>query len=130
MACAGAPARQAEELGGLGQDPRRDLSVPLPVVVQRPDGSTRHEYAVNVSSSGLCLHTRSPFSIGEEVRIAFRLPSDEREIRAVCKVVWTSHAGELPPIPRCFETGLFLVEVMEADAQRIAFFVSAQVDRR
>ena len=60
-----------------------------------------------------------PFAVGEEVRIAFRLPSDEREIRAVCKVVWTSHAGEPPPIPRCFETGLFLVEI-DAEATRSA----------
>jgi len=99
-------------------------------MVQCGDGTTRHEYAVNVSVSGLCLHMKSPVAVGEELRIAFCLPSDEREIRAVCKVVWTGHAGEPQPVPRFFETGLFLVEIAECDAQRIAWFVSAQVDRR
>jgi len=112
------------------QDPRRDLSVPLPVAVERGDGSTRHEYAVNLSTSGLCLHAQAPLSIGEEVRVAFCLPSDRREIRAVCKVVWTSHEGEQTPLPRCYETGLFLVEIAASDAERLAWFVSAQVDRR
>jgi Tfp pilus assembly protein PilZ len=102
----------------------------LPVTVERSDGSTRHEYAVNLSASGLCLHAQAPLSIGEEVRISFCLPSDPREIRAVCKVVWTRHEGELHPIPRCYETGLFLVEIAACDAERLGWFVSAQVDRR
>jgi len=94
------------------------------------DGTWRSEYAVNVSVSGLCLHMRSPAAVGEELRIAFCLPSDDREIRAVGKVVWTGHVDEPQTVPRYFETGLFLVEITEADAQRIAWFVSAQVDRR
>lgn len=114
----------------MTQDPRRDLSVPLPVRVDRADGSTRHEYAVNVSASGLCLHAQAPLSIGEEVRIAFRLPSDPRDIQAVAKVVWTGHQGDQHPLPRCYETGLFLVEVAQCDAERLAWFVSNQVDRR
>jgi hypothetical protein len=114
----------------LTQDPRRDLSVPLPVKVERRDGAARHEYAVNVSASGLCLHAQAPLPIGEEVRVTFRLPSDPREIRAVCKVVWASRARDRHPLPRCYETGLYLVEIAEADAERLAFFVSAQVDRR
>jgi hypothetical protein len=114
----------------LGQDARRDLSVPLPVEVERGDGSVRHEYAVNVSASGLCLHMRSPVTVGEQLRVAFRVPTDEREIRAVCKVVWTSHGGKLHPIPRFFETGLFMLEIARGDAERLARFVNAQVDRK
>ena len=114
----------------MSQDPRRDLSVPLPAVVRHPDGSLRHEYLVNVSVSGLCLHMRSPVSIGEVVWVSFRLPSQADEIQVGCKVVWTSHEGELHPVPRCFETGLFVLELGEADRQRIEAFVLAQVDRR
>lgn len=114
----------------MTQDPRRDLSIPLPIRVECADGTARHEYAVNVSSSGLCLHARAPFTVGEELRVSFRLPSDARDIQAVCKVVWTSHDPDSQPLTRCYETGLFLVEVAQADAERLAWFVSAQVDRR
>lgn len=114
----------------MTQDPRRDLSVPLPVRVERTDGTTRHEYAVNLSASGLCLHAKQPLSIGEELRISLRLPADARDIQAVAKVVWTSHQGDELPLPRCYETGLYLLEVAACDAERLAWFVSEQVDRR
>jgi hypothetical protein len=100
------------------------------VKVERADGSIRHEYAVNLSASGLCLHAQAPLAVGEELRVSFQLPSDPHVIRAVCKVVWTRHEGEPPPVPRCWETGLSLVEVAARDAERLAWFVSAQVDRR
>jgi Tfp pilus assembly protein PilZ len=103
--------------------------VPLPVGVRRRDGSHRHEYLVNLSATGLCLHMQSPVSVGEEVSVAFRLPSDELLIQAVCKVVWTSHAGEIQPVPRFFETGLYLVEVGERERSLIERFVAMQVDR-
>lgn len=85
---------------------------------------------MNVSVSGLCLHMRSPVSVGDELWVAFRLPSHADEIHASCKVVWTSHEGEVDPVPRFFETGLFLLDVAEPDRQRIEAFVFAQVDRR
>ena len=50
--------------------------------------------------------------------------------QAGCKVVWTSHEGEIHPAPRFFETGLFLLDVDEVDRRRIEAFVLAQVDRR
>ena len=113
----------------MSQDPRRDLSVPLPAVVRHPDGSLRNEYLVNVSVSGLCLHMRSPIAVGEELWVAFRLPEQPDAIHASCKVVWTSHAGEVHPVPRFFETGLFVLDLSEADRERIEAFVFAQVDR-
>jgi hypothetical protein len=73
---------------------------------------------------------RSAISVGEELWVAFRLPSQADEIHASCKVVWTSHEGELHPTPRFFETGLFVVDVSELDRQRMEAFVFAQVDRR
>jgi hypothetical protein len=102
----------------------------LPAVVRHPDGSLRNEYLVNVSVTGLCLHMRSLVSIGEVLWVTFRLPSQADEIHASCKVVWTSHEGELHPVPRFFETGLFVLDVSELDQKRIDAFVSAQVDRR
>jgi hypothetical protein len=114
----------------VSQAPRRDLSVPLPVGVKRRDGSLRHEYLVNVSTSGLCLHMQTAVSIGEEIRVAFRLPSDEVQIEAACKVVWASHGGEPPPFARFFEAGLHLAEITDEDRKRIDLFVEAQVDRR
>jgi hypothetical protein len=113
----------------VSQAPRRDLSVPLPVGVLRSDGSMRDEYLVNVSTTGLCLHMQTPIPIGEEVRVAFRLPSDEMLIEAACKVVWTSHEGEPPPFVRFFETGLHLAEITDEHRKRIGLFVEAQVDR-
>ena len=113
----------------MTQAPRRDLSVPLPVGVRRTDGTFRHEYLVNVSETGLCLHMQEPATVGEELTVEFRLPSDEALIEGVCKVVWTSHEGRLHPVLRFYETGLFLAEVSEEDRKRIAIFVDAQVDR-
>ena len=114
----------------MNQAPRRDLSVPLPVGVQRADGSFRHEYLVNVSVSGLCLHMQESVSVGEELAVAFRLPSDAVVIQGVCKVVWTSHEGLSHRVTRFFETGLQIVELGESDRLRIERFVDAQVDRR
>ena len=114
----------------MSQDPRRDLSVPLPVIVRHPDGTVRHEYLVNVSVSGVCLHMRSPVAIGEEIWVAFQLPAQAGEIQAIGKVVWTSHEGEIHPVPRFFETGVFLLDLGEVDRKRIETFVFAQVDRR
>jgi hypothetical protein len=102
----------------------------LPIKVERRDGTTRHEYVVNVSASGLCLHAKQPLPVGEELRVSLRLPSDAHEICAVAKVVWSSHREDGLELPRCWETGLFLVEVAECDVERLAWFVSAQVDRR
>lgn len=114
----------------MSQDPRRDLSVPLPVIVRHADGELRHEYVVNVSTSGLCLHVKAPVSVGEVLTVRFRLPCEFAEIEGVCKVVWTSHEGEVHPLPRFYETGLFLLEFGDAERQRIEAFVCAQVDRR
>jgi hypothetical protein len=114
----------------VSQAPRRDLSVPLPVGIRCGDGSQRHEYLVNVSTTGLCLHVQTPLPVGEGVRVAFRLPSDEVLIEADCKVVWTSHGGEPPPFVRFFETGLYLSEISEEHRQRLDVFVETQVDRR
>ena len=113
----------------MTQAPRRDLSVPLPVGVQRSDGSFRHEYLVNVSVSGLCLHMQESVSVGEELSVAFRLPSDSVVIQGVCKVVWTSHEGVSHRVTRFFETGLYLAQISEVDRKRIEVFVHAQVDR-
>jgi Tfp pilus assembly protein PilZ len=113
----------------VSQAPRRDLSVPLLVGVQRGDGSLRDEYLVNVSTTGLCLHMQTPIAVGEEIRVAFRLPSDEVLIEAACKVVWTSHGGEPPSFVRFFETGVQMSEIADEDRKRICTFVEAQVDR-
>lgn len=113
----------------MSQDPRRDLSIPLPVIIRRADGSLHHEYAVNLSVSGLCVHMKSPVAIGEQVWVAFRLPNEIDEIHGNCKVVWTSHQGEVHPVPRFFETGLYLLQVADDDRERIEAFVEAQVDR-
>ena len=113
----------------MSQAPRRELAMPLPVAVRRSDGSCRSEHLVNVSESGLCLHMQTPVSVGEALALAFRLPPDDAPIEAACKVVWTSHAGETHPVPRLFETGLFVVGMSDAHRARIGAFVRAQVDR-
>jgi hypothetical protein len=73
---------------------------------------------------------QAPVSVGEALALAFRLPSDEALIEAEAKVVWTTHAGEIHPFPRFFETGLHLLQISDDHRKRIALFVEAQVDRR
>lgn len=110
------------------QDPRRDFSVPIPVRVERADGTETREYAVNISPRGVCLHHGAMLDVGERISVTFDLPPEGTPVRAAGRVVWTNadgeHKGELR------ESGVHLQELSEEVRDRLLAFASQPVNRR
>jgi CheY-like chemotaxis protein len=69
---------------------RREAHVPVRFVVWShvgPDNPPQEGQSLNVSVRGLLLQTPEAVDIGSKLELAFRLPADEVEIRAVGKAV-------------------------------------------
>jgi hypothetical protein len=113
-----------------GDDPRRDLAAPIPVELTREDGASERELAVNLSPRGVCIQLRRPIEVGERVRVAFRLPPDGPEIRAAGRIVWTGHAGEIDAATQCWETGVHLFDLSEAEREALSRFAHQPTHRR
>ena len=114
----------------MGQDPRRDFSVPIPIELSLDGGEPSHEYAVNLSPRGLCLHVREPMTVGERVQVVFELPPEGLRVEASGKVVWTSHEGEVGVPSRFFEVGVHLEGLDDEVRERLRDFASQPVRRR
>jgi hypothetical protein len=118
------------------QEPRRDFSVPVPVELVRADGAESHEYAVNLSPRGLCLHHREPLSVGEQVRVRFSLPGEDAALEARGKVVWSSAAGEGEGEGEgdaevgLRESGVHLLDLDDSQRERLRHFASQPINRR
>lgn len=95
----------------MSPEPRRELPVPLRVVVRRSDGGRSEEYAVNVSPGGLCLHLRDVLRPGDEIGVAFTLPPNELRVDARARVIWTNAHGGVDDAPRFWETGVQLLDL-------------------
>jgi uncharacterized protein (TIGR02266 family) len=111
----------------LNAAPRRDLSVPLPVRVSRDDGQLTTDYAVNVTSGGLCLHTRQPLSVGETLSLAFRLPPDGPEVTCRARVVWIA-PGQVGV--QHYEAGVCFDDLDAAVSQRLDDYATHPSDPR
>jgi uncharacterized protein (TIGR02266 family) len=103
--------------------PRRDLPVPLPVEVQGPNGSPNSEYAVNLSSGGICLHLREPLPVGSTVQVCFDLPSGGSRIEARARVVWFTREEERGTGVQFCEVGLRFETLGSTDGERIDHYV-------
>ncbi len=114
----------------MSQDPRRDFSVPIPVEVQRADGSRETEYAVNLSPRGLCLHLRRAIAVGEQVALRFLLPPDGPAVEAAGKVVWIGDEGQIDGSLRFWETGVHLVDLSPQVREALDRFASQPINRR
>jgi hypothetical protein len=112
-----------------GEDPRRDLVAPIPVLLTREDGSRERELAVNLSPRGVCVQLRRPIEIGERVSVEFTLP-DGPQIRASGKVVWTGHAGQIDAATQAWETGVHLLDLTPEQAAALAEFAHQPINRR
>jgi len=114
----------------MGSEPRRDLPVPLRVELQRPDGTTTVEYAVNISPGGLCLHLEDTLSEGDRVGLGFTLPPSGPTVSADGRVVWTSWQGAEGDEGRFCETGVKFGDLEESVAQRLLEYASQPANRR
>ena len=116
--------------GGLKEEPRRDFSVPIRVVVQRGDGTELEEFALNLSPYGICVHSREGWEVGEHVTLSFRLPPEGPDVHAGAHVVWSNQSEEeTPGGASLWETGLHLTVDPELAAVLRAW-ASQPIDRR
>ena len=114
----------------MGQDPRRDFSVPIPVELSLDGAEATQEYAVNLSPRGLCLHVREPITVGTRVEVAFVLPPEAFRVEASGKIVWSSHEGEIGVPGRFFEAGIHLDGISDEACERLRDYACQPVLRR
>lgn len=114
----------------MGQDPRRDFSVPIPVELRLDGAEPTQEYAVNLSPRGLCLHVREAITVGQRVDVVFELPPEGPRVEASGKVVWSSHEGEAGIPSRFFEVGVHLEGVDDEVREQLRHFASQPILRR
>ncbi|NNL84761.1 MAG: hypothetical protein HKP27_03870 [Myxococcales bacterium] len=70
-------------------EPRYQLAIPIPVRLERADGSASTEYAVNLSAGGMCLHLREPMDPDEKLVLRFRVPGIDVLVATRACVVWS-----------------------------------------
>jgi hypothetical protein len=114
----------------VGNDPRRDLPVPLRVDLRRSDGTTTVEYAVNISSGGLCLHVQETLAEGDRIGVEFALPPAGPTVRADAKVAWTGKQGAEVGEQHFCETGVQFTRIDESAAQQLLQYASQPINRR
>lgn len=111
-------------------EPRRDFPVPVRVEITLPDGSIRHEYAVNISPGGLCLHLAEPLAAEGPLDVKLWLPPDGTEVQVNAHVVWTSWHESNDETERFCETGLHFDDMSVALSQQILSYASQPKNRR
>ncbi len=105
---------------------RRSLRIPLPVVVVGKTGEPSVEYAINLSGGGLCLQTDGPGTLGDRLRLRFRLGPESAEIDVEAEVVWSTCDEERGHGTRFCEVGLRFIDLAEARMRQVSAFVEAQ----
>jgi len=102
---------------------RRDLDVPVAVQLRGLDGTAvGTEYAINLSMSGVCLQSRTPFSQGSELAIEFELPVEGPPFSGRVQVMWCTQEERTHGL-LYYEVGLRFCEIGEADTARLWTFV-------
>jgi hypothetical protein len=66
----------------------------LPIVIRCVSGAEIQGTTLNISNKGLAVHSRSSFDLGQEIQVAFYLPSSELRICAKATVVWDDRHGK------------------------------------
>jgi Tfp pilus assembly protein PilZ len=85
-------------------------------------------YAMNISRSGLMIHTLTPGSIGKEVNIEFTLPGSDITVKCIARIVWNRSISR--GVARVCRLGLMFVDISPAVADRIDEWVASQVVAR
>ena len=108
-------------------EPRRDFSIPLPVLVRIGDGEGRVEYALNASPSGLCLQFRTAPDEGTILELAFEVPPEGPEVQCRGEVIWLQAQDGSG---RLCEAGVRLIDLADDAATALDAFARMPIDRR
>jgi hypothetical protein len=114
------PERFAESRPAF--ESRRDLPVPLPVLLERRAAPPSTVYATNLSASGICLHLRVPLAVGDAVLLRLALPGELVGVSVRGRVTW-SERPDVAANSRFLEAGVRFEVLSEPDRERIARFV-------
>ncbi len=114
----------------MKEEPRRDFSVPVRVMVRRDDGEEVEEFALNLSPYGICVHGQIGWEVGEQVTVSFRMPTPGGPaIEAGAHVVWSTHSEKRTlGGSQLWETGLH-VSVPPDTAAMIRRWAEQPIDR-
>jgi Tfp pilus assembly protein PilZ len=85
-------------------------------------------YAMNISRSGLMIHTLTPSSVGREVNIEFTLPGSDITVKCLAKIVWNRSVSR--GVARVCRLGLMFVDIAPHVAEKIDEWVTSQVGAR
>jgi Tfp pilus assembly protein PilZ len=105
----------------LTADQLRQLRIPFVQRAQLTHGERREElFLVDLGVAGAFAEREHPLPVGDEVTVTFRLPGNEQEVRAVCRVAWW-HGKDDPLVSKSLPAGVGLefVRISEHDRDRL-----------
>lgn len=82
-------------------------------------------YAMNISRSGLMIHTLTPITVGKEVSIEFTLPGSDITVKCHSKAVWNRSVAR--GSARVCRLGLMFIDIDPYVADRVDEWVASQV---
>ena len=108
-------------------DQRRYLRVPVRVEVCVDSQAVRGDYAINLSTTGICLQSSEPQTPGTIERLRFCLPPETEWIEVEAEVMWCTRDADRAPGMAYYEVGLRFLEVPPDSQDVLATFVSRNV---
>jgi Tfp pilus assembly protein PilZ len=93
-------------------------------------GEREEVFVIDVAMAGVFIERKEPLPVDEKVEIEFRVPGNELQIRARCRVAWCHKKGT-PLKNKTLPAGIGLqfVEIAEGDLARIREHVVAYCRR-
>ena len=102
---------------------RQQLRVPVRVEVGSSSGKSVPEYAINLSSGGLCIQSATPRNVGESLQVAFRLTSESDWVQTQAEVVWCTCEAEHTAGVRFYEVGMRFLDLSDQARSLILAFI-------
>ena len=111
----------------LRPNQRRYLRVPVRVEICVGSEVVRPDYAINLSTTGICLQSPQPRTPGSVERLRFRLPPETERIELEAEVMWCTRDADRAPGMAYYEVGLRFAEVPPREHEILATFVHRNV---
>jgi Tfp pilus assembly protein PilZ len=115
----------------LTADQLRKLRVPFVQRALMTHGAGREElFLVDLGVAGAFAERERPLPVGDEVTLSFRLPGNDQEVQAVCRVAWWHGPGERmvsKSLPA--GVGLEFVRISDHDRARVRRHLLEHLER-